>query len=191
MNKELMNVKELIIKCNRSLNIESLIQELEFNSSKYIDSECEEKYLVKNYEHLSKLVQNIIKSGRGYYTVKYAHDTGINVCVTGINNSELLIDYSKWCVKELEKTLIRLQKEILDMLEDENKMSLEEIRLKNIEFLETEKKILENIFDFEKKAPYCEKLQTLYTVQQKVSSFVEMTLLYYPLKEALEKLNLI
>ena len=191
MNKELMRVEDLISKCSRSLNIQSLVQELEFNSNKYINTECEEKYLVENYEHISKLVQNIIKSGRGYYTVKYAHDTGINVCVTGINNNELLIHYSKWCVKELEKTLIRLQKEILDMLEDENKMSLEEIRLKNIEFLETEKKILENIFDFEKKAPYCDKLQTLYTVQQKVSNFVEMTLLYYPLKDELKRLEII
>ena len=102
MNKELMRVEDLISKCSRSLNIQSLVQELEFNSNKYINTECEEKYLVENYEHISKLVQNIIKSGRGYYTVKYAHDTGINVCVTGINNSELLIHYSKWCVKEVE-----------------------------------------------------------------------------------------
>ena len=191
MNKELMSVEELIDKCKRSLNVQTVIQELEYVGSKYIGTECEEKYFVKGYEHLSKLAQNIIKSGRGYYTVKYVHDKGINVCVTGINNNELLIDYSKWCLKEGERALISLQREILTLLEEENKMSIEEIRLKNIEYLETKKKILENIFDMEKKAPYCEKLRTINTVEQKLSSFIEMTLLFYPLEEELKRLNLI
>lgn len=191
MNKELMSVEELIDKCKRSLNVQTVIQELEHVGSKYINTEYQEKYLVKGYEHLSKLAQNIIKSGRGYYTVKYVHDKGINVCVTGINNNELLIDYSKWCLKEGERALISLQREILTLLEEENKMSIEEIRLKNIEYLETKKKILENIFDMEKKAPYCEKLRTINTVEQKLNSFIEMTLLFYPLEEELKRLNLI
>lgn len=191
MNKELMSVENLLDKCKRSINVQTLIQELEYVGSKYIDTECEEKYFVKGYEHLSKLAQNIIKSGRGYYTVKYVHDKGINVCVTGINNSELLIDYSKWCLKEGERALISLQREILTLLEEENEMSIEEIRLKNIEYLETKKKILENIFDMEKKAPYCEKLRTINTVEQKLNSFIEMTLLFYPLEEELKRLNLI
>ena len=191
MNKELMSLEELIDKCKRSLNVQTVIQELEHVGSKYINTECQEKYLVKGYEHLSKLAQNIIKSGRGYYTVKYVHDKGINVCVTGINNNELLIDYSKWCFKEGERALISLQREILTLLEEENKMSIEEIRLKNIEYLETKKKILENIFDMEKKALYCEKLRTINTVEQKLNSFIEMTLLFYPLEEELKRLNLI
>ena len=191
MNKELMSVEELIDKCKRSLNVQTVIQELEHVGSKYINTEYQEKYLVKGYEHLSKLAQNIIKSGRGYYTVKYVHDKGINVCVTGINNNELLIDYSKWCLKEGERALISLQREILTLLEEENKMSIEEIRLKNIEYLETKKKILENIFDMEKKAPYCEELRTSNTLEQKLNSFIEMTVLFYPLEEELKRLNLI
>ena len=191
MNKELISVEELINKCSRSINTNSLTLQLEHISGKYINSKLEKKYLVEGYEHLSKLVQNIIKSGRGYYTVKYAHDKKINVCVTGINNSDLLIDYAKWCWNEGEKALFSLQEDILKLLEEENKMSIEEIRLKNIEYLETKKKILENIYDMEKKAPYCEKLRTLDTVEQKLNSFIEMTLLFYPLEEELKRLGLI
>lgn len=191
MNQELMSVESLINKCKRSINSNILIQELEYMGSKYVGSECEEKYLVEDYEHLSKLAQNIIKSGRGYYTVRYAFEKGVNVCVTGINDSELLIDYCKWCLKEGENALLEIQKDILNLLEEENKMSLEEIRLKNIEYLETEKKILENIFDMKKKAPYCEKLKEIPTVEQTLRNFMEMTMLFYPLEEELERLNVI
>lgn len=189
MNQELMSVENLINKCERSINSDTLIQELEYMSGKYIDTECEEKYLVEGYEHLSKLAQNIIKSGRGYYIVRYAFEKGVNVCVTGINDSELLIDYSKWCLKEGKNALLKIQEDILNLLKEENKMSLDEIRLKNIEYLETKKKILENIFDMEKKAPYCEKLRNIPTVEQTLGSFIEMTMLFYPLEEELERLG--
>lgn len=191
MNKKLMSVENLVMKCKRSINTRSLMQSLEHISSKYTRTECEEKYLVEDYEHLSKLAQNIIKSGRGYYTVKYAFDKGINVCVSGIHDDELLIDYCKWCIKEGENALLKIQEDILNLLEEENKMSIEEIRRKNIEYLETKKKILENIFDMEKKAPYCEKLKTIQTVEQTLSSFMEMTLLFYPLEEELIRLGVI
>ena len=113
------------------------------------------------------------------------------MCVTGINDSELLIDYCKWCLKEGENALLKIQEDILNLLEEENKMSLEEIRFKNIEYLETKKKILENIFYMEKKAPYCEKLKEIPTVEQTLGNFMEMTILFYPLEEELKRLSVI
>lgn len=191
MEKELMSVENLLDMCERSIDENSLVSSFEITTSKYVSTECEEKYLVEGYEYLSKLVQNIIKSGRGYFIVKYAHENNVNVCVTGINDKELLIDYGKWCFKEGKEFLLKIQEEILRLLEEENKMSLVEIRLKNIEYLKTKKKILENICDMEKKAPYCEKLKTLKTVEQSLKSFLELSLLIETLGEELKNLGLV
>ena len=191
MEKELMPIEVLIEKCERSINQHVLKQSLKFIGEKYTSIRCEEKYLVEGYEYLSILAQNIIKSGRGYYIVNYAHKTGTNVCVTGINNKDLLIDYTKWCFEQGKKALTSMQEEILKLLEEENNMTVEEIRLKNLEYLETQRKIFENIFDMEAKKPYCEKLQTIRTVEQVLDSFMEMSLLFLPLGDELKRLGAI
>jgi len=191
MNEKLVSVKDMFNKCERSINYDVVIRNLKYVGDKYINSELEDKYLISGYEHLSKLIQNIIKSGRGYFIMGYVHEKGINVSVSGMIDLNLLIDYSRWCAKQGEKILLNLQEEILELLEKENQMSIEEIRLKNLEYLYTQKKILENIFDMEKKKPYCEKLRTIKTVEQSLNDFIEINLLIDPLEMELKNLGFI
>lgn len=137
------------------------------------------KYIIQGLENLSCMIIKVLHSGRGVFIVNYNYEYGINVSNEGFQNGDQLLQFAKYVVSMGDKILYKIKNSLYELKAIEDTYSIENIAAKNIDYLETEMKILANIHDFEKKAPYCEKLKTLITVQMQYSNLLEVYTLVY------------
>lgn len=154
-----------------------------------LNDEDYQKYFVPEYELLGLAILQLFKSGKGFYIMSYVHDYGINRYVTGFKTKEELVHYANYVLEKGMNALSQLEQKVYQLKAIEDQMSQKEILKKNIEYLETQRKILELIFDMEAKAPYCEKLKTLETVQTAFNSLLETYQLMYPIYQELVRLD--
>lgn len=155
----------------------------------YLTNEEYGKYFIPGYESLSLWIIQLFKSGRGGYIVNYVHDYGINRYVSGFETKEELLHYANYTLEQGLIALKALKETLYQLKEIEDRLTEEEIFDKNLNYMKTELKIYENIFDVEAKAPYCEQLKTLQTVQTTYNNFLETYQLIYPIYANLKELG--
>lgn len=189
---ESFDIPLLVDEVKRSLVSEQFPQEIRFKGEEinfYLNSKDYQKYLVPGYEVLGLLALQLFKSGRGFYIVSYVHDYGINRYVAGFQTKEELVHYLNYVLGRGVECLSQLQEKIYTLKDVEDQISQIEILTKNIDYLETQRKILERMFDPTAKAPYCEKLTTLETVQTTLNHLIENYQLLYPIYQELVNLG--
>ena len=189
---ESFDIPLLVDEVKRSLVSEQFPQEFRFKGEDinfYLNSRDYQKYFVPDYEMLGLLALQLFKSGRGFYIVSYAHEYGINRYVTGFQTKEELIHYLNYVLGRGVECLNQLQEKVYRLKDVEDQMSQIEILTKNMDYLETQQKILERLFDPAAKAPYCEKLTTLETVQTTLNHLIENYQLLHPIYQELVNLG--
>lgn len=189
---ETFDIPLLVDEVKRSLVSEQFPQEIRFKGEDinfYLNSRDYQKYFVPDYEMLGLLALQLFKSGRGFYIVSYAHEYGINRYVTGFQTKEELVHYLNYVLGRGVECLNQLQEKVYRLKDVEDQMSQIEILTKNRDYLETQQKILERLFDPAAKAPYCEKLTTLETVQTILNHLIENYQLLYPIYQELVNLG--
>ena len=189
---ETFDIPLLVDEVKRSLVSEQFPQEIRFKGEDinfYLNSRDYQKYFVPDYEMLGLLALQLFKSGRGFYIVSYAHEYGINRYVTGFQTKEELIHYLNYVLGRGVECLNQLQEKVYRLKDVEDQISQIEILTKNIDYLETQRKILERMFDPAAKAPYCKKLTTLETVQTTLNHLIENYQLLYPIYQELVNLG--
>lgn len=189
---ETFDIPLLVDEVKRSLVSEQFPQEIRFKGEDinfYLNSRDYQKYFVPDYEMLGLLALQLFKSGRGFYIVSYAHEYGINRYVTGFQTKEELVHYLNYVLGRGVECLNQLQEKVYRLKDVEDQISQIEILTKNIDYLETQRKILERMFDPAAKAPYCKKLTTLETVQTTLNHLIENYQLLYPIYQELVNLG--
>lgn len=176
----------------RSLMGELLPQPIQLSdemAKAYLKDEEYQKYFISGYETLGLLILQLFKSGKGFYIMSYVHDYGINRYSTGFQTKEELFHYANYVLEKGTDVLNQLKEKVYQLKAMEDQLNQKEIVKKNIEYLETQRKILELIFDMEAKATYCDKLKTLETVQTTFNNLVEHYQLLSPIYQELVRLG--
>lgn len=121
--------------------------------------------------------------------MSYVHDYGVNRYSIGFQTKEELFHYANYVLEKGMEVLNRLKEKVCQLKAIEDQLSQKEMVKKNIEYLETQRKIFELIFDREAKAAYCDKLKTLETVQTTCNNLVEHYQLLSPIYQELVRLG--